>query len=152
HMGFYPAYARGAYNNLSPVVYFLGQTPFSVSEKSHETLKKAVLSMRHYSNKYEWLLSVSGRHPTGKEKLTSHGYQYLILAGSPEGAEAIDSEVADDCWRFVETNRIGGITQYIKDQGYTAEADPNGNCTMNYGALSRHRKDNLLVGVKGHNR
>src|SRR5690625_3072506 len=37
HMGFYPAYARGAYNNLSPVVYFLGQTPFSVSEESHET-------------------------------------------------------------------------------------------------------------------
>jgi chondroitin-sulfate-ABC endolyase/exolyase len=152
HMGFYPAYTKGAFNGMTPVVYMLSGTPYRISQEAHETLKKAVLAMRLYSNKYEWLVSVAGRHPTGKQKITSYAFKYLALSGTPDGSEPIDPEVAAAYLRLVEPERVDETTALLQEMGYEAEPDPNGHWTMNYGTLALHRRDHWLVGVRGHNR
>ncbi|MFD0961238.1 chondroitinase family polysaccharide lyase [Paenibacillus chungangensis] len=152
HMGFYPAYTKGAFNGLTPVVYMLGNTPYRISEQAHTTLKQAIMAMRLYANKYEWLLSVSGRHPTGTERVTSYAFKYLALSGTPDGSSSIDPEAAGAYLRLVEPDRVDATTDWLLTNGYEAEDDPSGHWTMNYGTLSLHRRDHWLVGVRGHNR
>lgn len=150
HMGFYPAYTRDAFQGLAPVVMLLGQSEFRITEEAHEWLKKAMLSMRLYSNNHEWLISVSGRHPTGKERLLNEPYKYMALAGTPDGAQDIDPDMAAAYLRLVES--YDATAHKLREMGYTPESDPNGHWTMNYGTLTLHRRADWLVGVRGHNR
>ncbi|WHX26206.1 chondroitinase family polysaccharide lyase [Virgibacillus halodenitrificans] len=152
HMGFYPAYARDAFEGMTPVVYMLSNTTFHISEEAHGMLKKAVLASRLYSNKYEWLIGVAGRHPTNRLHLESFSFKYMALAGTPDRKEDIDPELAAAYLRLVEPENVDETTMRLRSMGYKAEAAPNGNWTMNYGVLALHRRDNWLVGVKGHHR
>ncbi|MDP5274786.1 chondroitinase family polysaccharide lyase [Chengkuizengella axinellae] len=152
HKGFYPHYTRDAFIGMTPVVYMLGGTEFGISEEAHESVKHALLATRLYSNKYNWLVSIAGRHPTGVYGISSFPFKYMALAGTPDGLEAIDPDMAAAYLRLIEPLNFDDTTQSLLDLGYEAELDPNGSWTMNYGALQLHRRDNWLVGVKGHNR
>lgn len=151
HMSFYPAYVRDALLGLTPVVMLLSKTPFRISEQAHAMLKKVALAMRLYANKHEWLLSVCGRHPTGKERLFIEPYKYLALAGTPDGKEEIDPDMAAAYLRLAEDQEDSTVRK-LRKMGFKAEDDPNGHWTMNYGTLALHRRSQWLVGVRGHHR
>lgn len=150
HDNHYPAYAKDAFNGVTPIMYVLSGTSFRVAEDAHETLKKALLAMRLYSNKTQWLISVAGRHPDGKGALVLPPYRYMALAGSPDGKETIDGEVAAAYLRLVD--KEDATVRQFKALGIEAEAAPNGFWSMNYANLGLHRRDNWLVGVKGYSR
>ncbi|MBM7587296.1 chondroitin-sulfate-ABC endolyase/exolyase [Bacillus pakistanensis] len=150
HANHYPAYAKDAFKGVTPIVYVLSGTPYRIAKDAHETLKKALLSMRLYSNKTQWLISISGRHPDGKGALVLPPYRYMALAGSPDGEEEIDREVAAAYIRLAETE--DATVRRFKAIGIEAEPDPNGFWSMNYANLGLHRRDNWLVGVKGYSR
>ncbi len=59
HMQNYPAYAKGAYQGLTPIIYYLGNTPFALDENAYNIVKKAILMTRVYSNKNNWLLTLA---------------------------------------------------------------------------------------------
>jgi chondroitin-sulfate-ABC endolyase/exolyase len=150
HGNHYPAYAKDAFNGVTPMMYVLSDGPFRVTEAAHESLKKALMAMRLYSNKTQWLISVAGRHPDGIGALVLPPFRYMALAGSPDGKEQIDREVASAYLRL--TDKEDATVRQFKNMGIEAETDPNGFWSMNYANLGIHRKDQWLVGVKGYSR
>lgn len=145
HMQNYPAYAKGAFEGLTPIVYFLSNTPFSIEGEAYNKIKTALLMSRIYSNKYNYLLSLTGRHPNGKFKIDSEGFKYIALSGKG----AIDKELAQ---AYLRLNPKGDYSEEFKKLGFKAESAPTGSWTMNMGSLQLQRRDNWLAGVKGFSR
>lgn len=93
HAMFYPAYTKTGLIGLTPVIYLLRGTSYRLPEEQHQIVKDAVLMTRLYSNQLDYLVSVAGRHPTGKQKASADPLMWMALAGSPDGTETIDREV-----------------------------------------------------------
>ncbi|MGL4786410.1 MAG: chondroitinase family polysaccharide lyase, partial [Cetobacterium sp.] len=81
HMQNYPAYARGAFQGLVPIIYYLHKTPYGIKGGEYDIVKKAVLTTRLYSNKYNYLLSLTGRHPHDKLKIDIESFRLMALSG-----------------------------------------------------------------------
>lgn len=152
HVNHYPAYAVGGFQGVTPLMYVLNGTPFRVSQEAHETIRKALLSMRLYSNKREWLISLSARHPTGKWALDPEPFAFLAESGTPDGCSEVDTEVAAAYLRLLDPGERTEAAHRFKEAGIVQEPEPNGNWTMNYAALAIHRRGSWLAGMRGHSR
>ena len=153
HCNLYPAYGIGGLLGVTPIVYFLSGTQFRIESDAHQLLKKAVMHMRLYCNLKQWLISLSARHPKGigeHSELNTEPFLYMALAGSPDGIQEIDEEVARAYLRL--TTESDTWREKLIQLGIEPEDHPQGHWTMNYGALSLHRRDQWLVGVRGHSR
>lgn len=152
HVNHYPAYAAGGLNGVTPVVYMLSGTPYRIAEDAHAALRKALLSMRLYCHKYEWLVSLSARHPTGKGSLPLLPFKYMALSGMPDGSDALDRETAAAYLRLLPRGAEEETRLRLEQAGIRPESDPSGHWSMNYAALGLHRRDGWLAGVRGHSR
>ncbi|KRF02313.1 hypothetical protein ASG89_25035 [Paenibacillus sp. Soil766] len=152
HVNHYPAYAIGGFLGVTPVIYLLSGTAYRVDERAHVSVRKALLAMRLYTNKYEWLVSLSARHPTGKGQLEVEPFKYLALAGTPEGLQSVDKEVAAAYLRLNHDAEKSEVVERFLGMGIAPEEDPNGHWTMNFAALAIHRRGSWLVGARGHSR
>ncbi|MCU6712711.1 chondroitinase family polysaccharide lyase [Paenibacillus sp. J5C_2022] len=152
HVNHYPAYALGGLQGLAPIVRLLAGTPFGLSVPAHETIRKALLAMRFYSNKREWLLAISGRHPTGKWALDPEVYAEMALAAVPGGDSDIDRVMAAAYLRLLQPGEETETSRYVRDRGVAAESDPVGHWTMNFACAAYHRRGNWLAGVRGFSR
>lgn len=150
HRHNYPAYAVGGLNGAIQAVYLLKKTNFSISQVSHQILKNALLAMRFYCNLRTWPLSLSGRHPDGKGELKPEHYGLLALAGSPDGKEEIDTELAQAYLRLVVKQTP--TAKMLKKTGYVAEKSPEGNRSFPYSCLNVHRRKNWSISAMGHSR
>ena len=145
HMQNYPAYAKGAFEGLTPIMYYLGNTAFALNDYSFNIVKKAVLMTRVYSNTHTWLISISGRHPDDRFQISDEVFRYLAL-GKKVGN---DSELASAYLRLAPQ---GKFAEELNSLGFKAETTPQGAWTMNMSSLQLHRRDNWLIGVKGYSR
>lgn len=148
----YPAFANAGFVNACKMVYILSQSGFAVSPMGHENLRRSLLMARLYCNKYVWPLSLSGKFPKGTGQLLTEYYKYMALAGTPDGSEAIDKEMAGAFLRLVDDADSDPQAQYIVEKGAVAEPFPSGNWAMNYSALSIHRRNGWSVTAHGHSR
>ena len=99
HRHHYPAYAvDGLSGGAVNAVWLLSKTCFAVSAESHTVLKRALLEMRFYCNLRSFPLALSGRHPDGLGALVPWHYARLAVAGSPDGSQPIDTELAACGW------------------------------------------------------
>ncbi|TVY11203.1 chondroitinase family polysaccharide lyase [Paenibacillus cremeus] len=152
HVNHYPAYAVGGFQGVTPMMYVISGTPYRVHEEAHGALRKALLAMRLYSNKREWLLSLAARHPTGKWALDPEPFIYLAQSGTPDGTKEVDQEVAAAAMRLLEPcEHIEAVDRWLS-MGIAPEPDPSGHWTMNYAALAIHRRGSWLAGMRGHSR
>lgn len=94
---------------------------------------------RLYSNQLDYLVSVAGRHPTGKQKASAEPLMWMALAGSPDGTETIDREVGAAYLRVADHAKNKNI-DVIKNAGIEAEEAPNGNWSINSACLALHRQ------------
>src|SRR5690554_2791346 len=150
HRHNYPAYAIGGLQGAVEAIYLLRDTDFNISEQSHRILKNALLSMRIYCNLRTWPLSLSGRHPDGEGQLVAEHFGLLAFAGSPDGEEEIDTELAEAYLRLVD-----GVTdrsRKLMDMGFSPEKSPAGNWAFNYSNLNVHRRGDWMVSAMGHSR
>lgn len=145
HMQNYPAYAKGAFEGLVPIIYYLNGTSYAVTGEQYKIVKNSVLTTRLYSNKYNYLLSLTGRHPNGKFKIDSEGFRLMALSG--EGG--VDKELAQ---AYLRLNPQGKSAEKFRNMGLKEERAPQGSWTMNMGSLQLHRRKEWLVGVKGYSR
>ena len=167
HCNNYPAYAVGGLDGATNMIYLLSGTQFSVSELAHKTVKNSLLAMRFYCNTLYFPLAMSGRHPDGKGRLIPLHYAQMALAGTPDGKEAIDAEMASAYLRLAAANngekpeeympasagpRENRIRKQLEKQGFKPEADPQGNIAINYGCVSVQRRSNWSAVARGHNR
>ncbi len=169
HCNNYPAYAVGGLEGATNAIYLLSGTQFRLSELAHQTVKNVLLTMRFYCNLRQWPLSMSGRHPNSKGKLIPVEYATMAFAGTPDGKEKYDREMAEAFLRLVATNegadkqspdympRASAKTELrfkkqLEAKGFKAEADPRGNLTLGYGCVSVQRRSNWSAVARGHSR
>lgn len=169
HCNNYPAYAVGGLDGATSMIYLLSGTEFKLSKLAHETVKNVLLTMRFYCNLKQWPLSMSGRHPNGKGELIPIHYATMAMAGTPDGKQKYDSEMATAYLRLVaytetpdkdvpdylpkaSTKQELKMKKLLETQGFRPEPDPQGNLALGYGCVSVQRRDNWAAVVRGHSR
>lgn len=163
HKNHYPAYGVGGLTGATDVIYLFNNTDFAVSELGHNAVKNSLLAMRFYCNQLTYPLAMSGRHPSGKGQLDPSQFARLALAGSPDGKEAIDTDLASAYLRLVDEARSYGIhlnqksdhkvfIQAFTDAGLIKENTPNGTIVMPYATSLIHRLGDWSAIIRGHSR
>ena len=87
HGGFYPAYTTGVLAMIGQFISLTNKTIYEPTEEARQVLKSAFIAMRNYSNKYEWGVGISGRHPFGGSMKADDvaAFAYLALSGDLSG-------------------------------------------------------------------
>lgn len=167
HRNNYPAYAVGGLDGATNMIYVLSRTSFAISQLGHETVKNVLLTMRFYCNTTHFPLSMSGRHPDGKGELIPIHFARMATAGTPDGKQAIDREMATAYMRLTATSdtveqpeympksnkkELAKMQKLFSENGISPEADPQGNKVLGYGAVSVQRRNNWSAVVRGHSR
>ena len=82
HGGFYPAYTTGVLAMVGQFISLTNKTVYEPTEEARQVLKSAFIAMRNYSNKYEWGVGISGRHPFGGSMKADDvaAFAYLALS------------------------------------------------------------------------
>lgn len=150
HRHHYPAYAVGGFDGAVNAVWLLSRTRFGVSAESHENLRRALLEMRFYCNLHSFPLALSGRHPDGRGALVPWHYARLAEAGTPDGGQRIDRELAAAYLRLAP--REDKYTRRFLAAGIAPEPSPEGHRVYGYNASASHRRADWLVTVAGHSR
>lgn len=151
HGNLYPVYGVGGLQGVTPIVYTLSQTPFQVKEKGHKTVRHVLLTMHRYTNPYRWPISVSGRHPTGNWAIADEPFAYMAMAGTPDGAKALDDTMAA-IYLLLNPEKTNAWTRQFRQADVSPAHFPTGHWDINYGLLSIHRRADWLLTVRGHNR
>jgi chondroitin-sulfate-ABC endolyase/exolyase len=151
HGNLYPAYGIGGYTGITPIVYVLSRTRFSVDRDTWESLKKSLMMMHYYTNPYKWPISVSGRHPTGGWKIADMPYAYMALAGSPDGKQELDQDMAS-VYLKLNPDKPGKWGMKFKKAGIKPAGYTSGHWNMNFGLFDIHRRQDWLLTIRGHNR
>lgn len=151
HANFYPAYTRDGLIGLAPVIYFLSGSIFRLPQKQYELVKNVVMGFRWFCNREYFLINVCSRHPRGDQKFSNEPFKWLALSGSPDNTQTIDKEVAAAYLRLTDDCNDDIYIQF-KKLGIEVEKAPSGNWAINHAVLGLHRRNDWLVGVRGHNR
>ncbi|MFF2846187.1 chondroitinase family polysaccharide lyase [Streptomyces sp. NPDC058001] len=155
HVGFFPDYARDAFNGIAPLIHLLSGGLFRISTEAHSTVKRALLTLRVVGNTSHWPLTLSGRNPGGTTGLSVNAFQWLTVAGTPDGSKDLDPEVGAAFLRLLPASPDGAqkkVAARLAAAGITAEQAPSGAWAYNYAALAVQRRDTWQVTVRGHNR
>lgn len=148
HTMHYPIYMFGATQSITPLVGLLGNTPFRLTEQSHQNFNKAMLLGRVWSNKIHYPIALCGRHPNGDRTIAPDQYFDLAMAGSPDGKHVIDPTMAAAYLRLVDSK--GSNAKELIAKGFSAEPDPNGTWVMNQApSLIIHRHDDWSATLRG---
>ncbi|XP_022779921.1 uncharacterized protein LOC111321338 [Stylophora pistillata] len=138
HKAFYAsAYAPHALHTAAQVQYLLEGTHFALSDASKRNLLEALKVMRLISVKYSTPSSVGGRFPHfSNEKRENYLEDGRVGSGKSY------------------MNSLGSlkIMSELKSKASAPETSPEGHWSMNFAALSIHRRKDWAVTVKGFNR
>lgn len=151
HGGFYPAYTTGVLAMVGQFISLTNKTIYEPAEKARQVLKSAFIAMRNYSNKYEWGVGISGRHPFGGSMKADDvaAFAYLALSGDLSGeGNTFDHHLAADYLRLCEKDTPEA--RYFKTQGITPASAPQGFFVYNYGAAGIFRRSDWMVTLKGY--
>ena len=157
HCNHYPAYATGGLDGAVNALYCLSGTGFRISGLAHSTVRNVLLTMRFYCNLHQWPLAMSGRHPNGSGELVPLHFGMMAQAGTPDGSEKIDSEMARAFLRLSSPlkKRRGyekRLEKMLLESGFTPEDTPQGSKSLGYGCTLIHRRDNWMASIRGHSR
>lgn len=152
HGGFYPAYTTGVLAMVGQFISFTNNTEYEPTEEARRVLRSAFIAMRNYSNKYEWGMGISGRHPFGgsmKEDDVA-AFASLAISGDFSGkGNSFDHQLAADYLRLCEEDTPEA--RAFKQQGIQPANAPEGFFVYNYGATGIFRRQDWMVTLKGYN-
>ena len=151
HRKCYPEYAIGGFKGSVNAIWMLAKTAFAVSQESHQIQKEALLTMRFYSNLKNFPLAMSGRHPDGTRSLIPSQFALLADAGSPDGAQPIDKELAGAYLRLID-GASDKWTRKFSSAGISAEDAPVGGRYLAYDCSLSYRQEDWLLTFAGHSR
>jgi chondroitin-sulfate-ABC endolyase/exolyase len=151
HRKCYPEYAVGGFKGSVNAIWMLAKTAFAVSQESHEIQKEALLTMRFYSNLKNFPLAMSGRHPDGTRSLIPSQFALLADAGSPDGTQAIDTELAGAYLRL-NAGAANKWADKFTAADISAEKAPAGGRNLAYNCSLSYRQEDWLMTIAGHSR
>ena len=151
HGGFYPAYTTGVLAMIGQYISLTNHTRYVPTVEARQVLKQAFLSMRNYSNMYEWGVGISGRHPFGSSMKDDDiaSFAYLALAGDLSGeGNKFDRHLAADYLRLCKKNTPEAA--YFRKEGIKPAKAPQGFFVYNYGSAGIFRRSDWMVTLKGY--
>lgn len=153
HNGHYPAYGLGAFQSVPKIIQTLAGTRFRIKPEGHANFRRAFLATRMYSQLYNWGFGNAGRHPLENNGIVSLQKQYLQMAnaGSPDGTEKIDKEVAAAYVRLWGKEDPVNATLFTQINAIPADK-LDGYHTFPYGATAVHRRNDWAAIVKGYSK
>jgi chondroitin-sulfate-ABC endolyase/exolyase len=147
HSAHYPSYATGAFQSLSALLLAFKDTPWRFSTEMHERVRRAAIAQRIYANFLDVPSSLHGRSTLKySRRINAGALAPLALAGTPDGREEIDIEVAAAYLRVVPG---AADEEPYRDLNITLEPNPQGVFVMPYAGLLSHRRDDWLVSLRG---
>ena len=150
HRKCYPEYAIGGFKGSVNAIWMLAGTQWAISQESHEIQKNALMTMRFYSQLKSFPLAMSGRHPDGTRSLIPSQFALLADAGSPDGSQAIDKDLAE---AYLRINGVDGKWgKKFTAAGLVAENAPVGGKYLPYNCSLSYRQDEWLATFAGHSR
>ena len=150
HRKCYPEYAVGGFKGSVNAIWMLARTAFAISQESHEIQKEALLTMRFFSNTKNFPVAMSGRHPDGTRSLIPSQFAILADAGTPDGLNTIDPELAAAYLRLNGTSDKWG--KKFTNAGIVPEEAPKGAKNLAYNCSLSYRQGDWLVTFAGHSR
>ena len=154
HGGHYPAYGIGAFNNVPKLIKILSRTRFRIDTEGHQNFKKAFLSTRIYSQRFDWGFGNAGRHPLengGSIIRLKNKYLLMVYAGSPDGSSEIDRDVAAAYLRLWGKEDIMNSTLFTQVNGIHKEK-LEGYFTFPYAATAVKRQYDWAAIIKGYSK
>lgn len=143
HHGFhYFAYGTMGMGSISGALATLSAAGLPVEERALDAAGRGVMAMRWYAGGDGVLLSLCGRHPSGRQTLAADTFLNLAKAYRPYRDGKPDAELMGAYLR------LSGK----KDEAFNAEPAPQGFVAMPFAGLGLCRRDNWLAGVKGYGR
>lgn len=146
HHGHYISYGNGGLSGITAICYALSGTAFDISDKAYSTLKKVLTAVHFQCNKSEVPIALSGRHPTGKEKIYPDNYKFFALCAIERGDfEAaglylsLKNEPSDELDEEIFLKAKRGVN----DKG--CESYPLACCMV-------HKRKNFLAVAKGYSK
>lgn len=150
HRKCYPEYAVGGFKGSVNAIWMLARTAFAVSQESHEIQKEALLTMRFFSNMKNFPLAMSGRHPDGTRSLIPSQFALLADAGTPDGTQEIDCELAA---AYLRLNGVSGKWgEKFTKAGISREESPVGGRNLAFNCSLSYRQEDWLITFAGHSR
>lgn len=150
HRKCYPEYAIGGFKGSVNAIWMLAGTQWAISQESHEIQKNALMTMRFYSQLKSFPLAMSGRHPDGTRSLIPYQFALLADAGSPDGSQKIDKDLAE---AYLRLNGVSGKWgQKFTEAGLSAENPPHGGKYLPYNCSLSYRQEDWLLTFAGHSR
>ncbi|MEX2382149.1 MAG: chondroitinase family polysaccharide lyase [Opitutales bacterium] len=151
HNGHYPAYAIGGINTLGQIFDVSHETPFELEEPARLAFRQVLLAARAYSQKFDWPIGISGRHPfSGGIASASGAFAALAQYPDPVLNTTPDREVAAAYVRL--WGQPGGsLGTLFSGAGIQAE-NPVGFFTFPFANHAVYRSGNWMVSLKGYSR
>ena len=150
HAQHYPAYAKGALKGLTPVIDALSRTGYAVTPEAHQVVKHAVAMTEVYSNDGLTLMSVTGRHPDGKQSIEVIPFRHMAEAGTPDGDKAMDPDMAAAYLRLA--NPSDPFAKQLRQLGVESQSAPQGSWAMNFANMTLQRREDWVASVRGFSR
>lgn len=151
HGGFYPAYTTGVLAMAGQFIALTSHTRYVPTLEARQVLKSAFLSMRNYSNRYEWGIGIGGRHPFGGSMKDDdvQAFAQLALSGDLSGeGNPFDRHLAADYLRLCDKETPEAA--YFRQEGVTPAKAPEGFFVYNYGSAGIFRRNDWMVTLKGY--
>ncbi|WDE97827.1 chondroitinase family polysaccharide lyase [Lentisphaera profundi] len=152
HRGHYPAYGVGAFTSVGKLFQAFHGTSFSIWSEGHSNFRRALLASRVYSQKFDWGIGLSGRHPLhGNINGLKNSFLSLALAGTPDGRESLDKELAAAYRRLWGNVENAELAKVFEEEKIEAEV-LSGNWAFPYADLMVHRRSSWMASVKGYSK
>ena len=144
HGGHYPAYATGAYSTLGTYLRLVLDTSFQPDAEARAALKKGLMAMLDYCNKYDWGMGIGGRHPFGGfiPPKVYDTYGFLAVMDN-------DAELGSAFLYLGGRNK--DVNARLKKAGIKPVGPAEGFRVYNYGAFGITRRGGWMVTLKSYN-
>ncbi|MCL3779712.1 T9SS type A sorting domain-containing protein [Prolixibacteraceae bacterium JC049] len=168
HWGWIDQYGTDGTYAAARIVYQLAGGEFKIKEEAHKTIKNQMVREdarsfmniipKHTSGKGGELYSYGGNGPNNLSR-----YAFMAKAGSPDGADDVDADMATIFLRYCRdllsvsgTNqKLSNFDKKIKTElegNHQANEMPEGHYTFGHGAMFVHRRAGWMITMKGHSK
>ncbi len=138
-------YGNYTMKEVTKLIRLIAQTPFRIQSEAHERMKHNLMVRRFCRSRsyYPWAYAHNLIRPD--ESTYPIELLHLALAGTPDGSQAVDREVAAAYLRAVPKGENNEHIASLKSIGIVPESEPQGHHTLSYYAKAVHRRGDWMT-------
>ena len=159
HSGLQFGYGNGAINTCARVIHTLAKTPLAIEPAGHALFKNTLMLRRNFSRNGYDPITLSGKVGLQwSNQLLNSPYLLMALAGTPDGSQPIDLDMAAVYLRVINEKKEtphplheAAMKQFAEAR-IMPEENPQGHWTLGWSSAAFHRHADWLLAVRGYSR